>query len=293
MAMLIGAIITFMQFARNSEMVVMRSTGLSMFQIFRKTIPVAAAVAMLHFVIADQLTPRAEAALNTWWEETDPHRDDGPEKQAQNAQWFRIGEDIAQASGSARNGAQLNNIRVYQRDANKVLSRRITARTAEAQPNGFWELRDATVMRVEGDRAVSAKEPVYLWRTPLRPEDAERVFSETPEISSETAAGSLAGNAPARQSRGFLATRVYRALAEPMVALAMLLLALPLTLGHPRSDFTRPVLYAVLGGLLYLVVDGLLTAMGQAGALPPFLAAWAAPLFFAMTATTVLLYSDT
>jgi lipopolysaccharide export system permease protein len=290
MAMLIGAIITFMQFARNSEMVVMRSTGLSVFQIFKKTILVALAIGLIHFIIADQLTPRAEYALSSWWASTAPKP---ATAEPGKGQWFRIGGDIAQASSASQGGDVLNNVRLYQRDANRTLTMRVTAKTAEAQPNGIWQMRDAVVTRVQGDRAVRSTAPVFQWRTPLRPEDAARLFSDSPDISSETARGSLAGNAPARQSRGYLATRLYRSLAEPVVAIAMLLLALPLTLAHPRSDFTRPVLYAVLGGLLYLVVDGLLTAMGQAGALPPLLAAWAAPLFFAMISVTVLLYADT
>jgi lipopolysaccharide export system permease protein len=44
--------------------------------------------------------------------------------------------------------------------------------------------------------------------------------------------------------------------------------------------------------LLYLVVDGLLTALGQTGALPPFVAAWTAPLLFGCAAIAVLLYAE-
>ena len=45
-------------------------------------------------------------------------------------------------------------------------------------------------------------------------------------------------------------------------------------------------------GLLYLVVDGLLTALGQTGVLPPALAAWGAPIAFACGAISVLLYME-
>ena len=291
LAMLIGALITFMQFARNSEMVVMRSTGLSMFQIFKKTIPVAFLVAAIHFVVADQLTPRAELAFRNWWTTTDASEQSLRERREQ-PRWFRIGTDIVQAGGASQDGETLRHLRVYQRDTQNTLVRRINADSAQVQANGSWLLRDAVVTEVGGERAASSKVERFSWQTPLRPQDTTRLFSDVPQISSGSALGSLRGNAPARESRGFLTTRLYRALAEPMIAIAMLLLALPLTFAHPRSDLTRPVLYAILGGLLYLVADGLLTAMGQAGALPPFLAAWAAPLIFIFIATTVLFYTE-
>jgi lipopolysaccharide export system permease protein len=46
---------------------------------------------------------------------------------------------------------------------------------------------------------------------------------------------------------------------------------------------------ALAAGLTFLVFDGLLTALGEGGALSPFLAAWTAPVVFAAMAATVLL----
>ena len=47
-----------------------------------------------------------------------------------------------------------------------------------------------------------------------------------------------------------------------------------------------------IGPGLGLLTDGLLTALGQAGVLPPPLAAWGAPIAFACGAVTVLLYAE-
>jgi lipopolysaccharide export system permease protein len=45
-------------------------------------------------------------------------------------------------------------------------------------------------------------------------------------------------------------------------------------------------------GRLYLVSDGVLTAMGQTGVLPPLIAAWGAPVAFAAGAVSLLLYAE-
>jgi lipopolysaccharide export system permease protein len=52
------------------------------------------------------------------------------------------------------------------------------------------------------------------------------------------------------------------------------------------------VVFGLGCGLLYLVADGVLTAMGQAGVLPPLAATWGAPVAFAAGAVTILLYAE-
>ena len=49
---------------------------------------------------------------------------------------------------------------------------------------------------------------------------------------------------------------------------------------------------AVLCGLLYLVFDGAFTALGESGAAPAALAAWAAPAMFAALGLSALVYME-
>ena len=87
-------------------------------------------------------------------------------------------------------------------------------------------------------------------------------------------------------------TRLYRTVAEALAPIIMLLLALPAALGYARSNKTAPVIFGLGAGLFYLVADGLLTAMGSTGVLPPVVAAWAAPIGFAAGAISILLYAE-
>ena len=87
-------------------------------------------------------------------------------------------------------------------------------------------------------------------------------------------------------------TRLFRTLAAGVAPIIMLLLALPTALGYARSNRTGPVIFGLGCGLLYLVADGLLTAMGQTGVLPPLVAAWGAPVGFAAGAISILLYAE-
>jgi lipopolysaccharide export system permease protein len=130
------------------------------------------------------------------------------------------------------------------------------------------------------------------WRTTLRPGDAARLFSTAYQITSGTAFRSLFGKGPVDKSPSQFQTRLYRTVAEGFAPIIMLLLALPTALGHTRSNRTVPVVFGLGCGLLYLVTDGLLTAMGETGVLPPVVAAWGAPVAFAAGAISIMLYAE-
>jgi lipopolysaccharide export system permease protein len=286
-AVLAGAIFTFSQLARNSELVVMRISGLSLFQIFRRTLPVALAVAALDLVVTDQITPRAEQALATWWAVSAP----GPVAKTPTPRWFRIDGDVVMVKSATPDGRTLRGISIYQRDAKKALKRRITARSATWDGRD-WRLHQGTVVDLRADRTDTMTVGAMDWPSTLSPSDAARLFAGSYEITSGAAYRSLFGKGPADKSPSQFQTRLDRTVAEAVAPIIMLLLALPTALGHTRSNRTIPVIFGLGCGLFYLVADGLLTAMGQTGVLPPLAAAWGAPVAFAAGAVTILLYAE-
>jgi lipopolysaccharide export system permease protein len=286
-AVLGGAIFTFSQLANSSELVVMRISGLSLFEIFKRTLPVALAVATLDLVVADQVTPRAEQFLNSWWDATAP----GAATKPGTPRWFRIDGNVVMVRSAARNGDALRGVSIYERNGQKALTRRIQAPSATWTGRG-WELHDAAITDLGESRATVMTVGETDWRTTLRPPDVYRLFADTYEVTSGTAYRSLFGKGPVDRSPSQFKTRLFRTIAEGLAPIIMLLLAMPLALGHPRSNRTGPILFALGCGLLYLVTDGLLTAMGSTGILPPLAAAWGAPVAFAAGAVTVLLFSE-
>lgn len=287
-SMLIGAVFTFLQLARNSEVVAMRATGLSTSQIVKMALPVAVLVAVIDLVVADQLTPRAQQELAAWWRATTP-----PAAAAkQHPQWFRAGGDLILAESASLDGSEMKNVRLYVRDAGKQLTERVVAASAKVTPAG-WQLIDADITRVKTDQAATTHTPSTLWRSALTAQDVAHLFSPSYQISAGKAWRSLQGAGAVNQSPAFFRTRLHRILAEPLGVIIMLFMAMPTSLATFRNGRTVPlVLYGLGGGLLYLVVDGLLTALGQTGALPPFVAGWTAPILFGCAAVAVLLYAE-
>jgi lipopolysaccharide export system permease protein len=286
-SVLIGGVFAFGQLARNSEVVVMRAAGVSIFQVFKMALPVALIVAAFAVLIIDQVAPRAQTALSSWWLSTAPATD----KARTTPRWFRVEGDVVLSRGVSDDNKRLDNVAIYRRDAAGGLRDRITAASAVAETGG-WRLNDATVTTIGFDTARTVRLAQTFWNTSLDPGGVARVYSGGYLVSSATAVRSLGGDIAVNQSPGFYATRLHRTFAEPLAAIIMLLLALPIALANPRTGTGKYVLFAIGSGLVYLVCDGLLTASGQAEDLPSWMAAWAAPVIFACGAGLALIYAE-
>nr|WP_277909547.1 LptF/LptG family permease [Acetobacter okinawensis] len=81
---------------------------------------------------------------------------------------------------------------------------------------------------------------------------------------------------------------------RPASLLVLLLIAMPVIYIPPRTG-TRSLLpvWCLGAGLLFIVVQGLLRAMGNAGLLPPPVATVPALIIFTLGALTVLLRNET
>jgi len=288
LSVLIGAIFTFTQLARNSEMVVIRATGANIYRVLKMMIPVALGVAALDFAVAAEVAPHTQDALRQWMDATAPPS----AVKAPKPHWFRLGRNLVLVSRISADGTRMEGVRIYLRDQNSALTEEISAPSATVQAGG-WRLHDATVSRITGDRADLTKPADRDWATPLKPADVVRLFRAGDDISAAAALSALSSTGPQNRSPGFYQTRLHRTFAEPLAALVMLLLSAPAALASLRSDQgMRLMLFGLASGLLFLVVDGLLTALGETSALPPLLAAWSAPVAFAALAMTVLFYVE-
>jgi lipopolysaccharide export system permease protein len=288
LGMLVGAIFTFAQLARNSEMVVIRATGANIYRVLRMMAPVAIGLALFDFVVASEVAPRTQAELQQWMRDTAPASEAKPAK----PHWFRLGPDLVLVSSISDDGRQLQGVHIYRRSRDKVLTQEISAPSASAEAGG-WRLHGAVVKRVVQDNVVVSPPREMDWPTTMTAGELRRLFQATQEIPSLQAATAAARAGPTDRSPGFYVTRLHRTFAEPLGALVMLLLSAPAALSSLRSDQgMRLFLFGLCSGLFYLVADGLLTALGETSALPPVLAAWSAPVAFTALAFTVLLYAE-
>jgi lipopolysaccharide export system permease protein len=290
LAVLAGAVTTFSQMGRRGELVALRALGISVFQILRMALPVGLAMALVVVTLAEWISPRAQLDQAAWWAATAPPAPGA--RQTPTRTWLRVGDEIVSAERVSADGARLDGLIVYRRDSQGLLASRLAATQAQATGEG-WRLHqvrlsqpdDAGVtVRAQGDR---------VWKTGLKPPDLVTLAARPLQISAASALAMLQGRAGGDQSRGYMVTRLHRALAEPLAPFMMLLLAAPLAMARARNGAPgRLLAYALGGGLLYVVADGVFTAAGQTGLATPWVAAWLVPALFGCLAGAVLVFSE-
>jgi lipopolysaccharide export system permease protein len=288
LATLLGTGFALLRLARGAEILAVRSLGISLVQMARMVLPAGLAACAVSVVLAEAAAPAAQYALARWWGEGV-----GAEP-APAERWFRLGGDLVAVRAASRDGARLSDVVIYRRSADGLLDERIAAKAASApQGPGGWRLDQASATRIDGVRLGAGVAPPAGWGAGMGPADVRSLFARPLQISTAAAWRALRGRAPTDLSHGFLETRLHRALAEPFAPLVMLLLALPLALTSARTGPSPGSILWVFGaGALYVVVDGVLTAAGQTGLAPPWLAAWFAPILFLGLAASAFLMAE-
>lgn len=283
-AALAGCIFGFMKLASESAVVAMRAAGVSTYRMAAMAMPAALAMAVVSFTAVELVAPRTDPALQAWWRDTGVETKKVDDKQRA----FRVGADVVIASTRDLSGRSLDQVTIYRRDDQGRLMERIKAAHARYERGG-WRLTQPNFVRFGPAGAQAGAAEQMVWDANFRPLDVQALFSPDEMPSAATAGRALSGGG-AERPPSYYATRVQRALAQPLAAAVMLLLAAPIALASFRSGqggvFTAA---SIAAGLLFLVVDGMLVAMGESGAIAPLLAAWTAPLVFSAGALTVLL----
>ena len=288
---LIGALLMLTQMTLASEMAILRAAGLSTLGLYKYLVPATLLIGLAGVVLDDQVTPRSEQALAAWWNRTDPTPQDG------HSFWFHDGSNLTHIGHVADGGNMLGTVDVYLRDGDSMLNKTMHAQTAQYTGAHGWTLYDVEGLTIDlKDQKVDRldHQTNIPWNTTLTPRDFIRLSSGNAPLSTSTIIGMLRGQLASDSSPGFLKAGLMERFLRPASLLVLLLIAMPVIYIPPRTG-TRSWLpvWCLGAGLLFIVVQGLLRAMGNAGLLPPPIATVPTLIIFTLGALTVLLRNET
>lgn len=286
LAVLAGALFAFGKLAGDSAVTAMRSTGISAYRITMMAVPAALALTLTQLVIGLQIAPRTDHMLSDWWQASTPK----DAAKAVDPVTFRVGDEIVVAVPRDPDGRSLEKVTIYRRDANGRLVQRTNAQAAVYE-NDRWRLIEPRFETLGAASVAEGQARSMDWTQHLRPADVRMLAAGQTTVTAAEARRALAGGLSVRP-RTFYDTQLQRAWAAPVACLVMLLLAAPAAMANFRGGGATLMVQCLAAGLLFLVFDGAFTALGENGAAPAILAAWAAPAMFAALGVTVLLYLE-
>ena len=264
LAALLGGLTALVVLARNSEIIAMRAAGRSVLGLTGGLMAAGALGAVLLFLFSEFVVVSSNATLEDWRRadfRPDGVVDDG------DGSWLMEDGTIIRVDHVMRDGSVLVGLRLFNRDGTGAVSEIVDARLAIFE-NDTWQMLEAK--RISGN----GQDPP-VWNTDLKPEHFIQYAHSPDQLSvlsldrwtSELALGS--------RPEYYYRTWLHQKFAGPAVLVLMPLLAAIAAFAHIRSG--SAVLVVVMGislGFLFVIVDNLLLAFGQFGALPPWLAAW-------------------
>ena len=280
MAVLMGTILAIGALSRSSEITAMRSSGVSLFQLGKPLVATAALISLGLLFMQEFVTPAANERMN-YIEGVLIKKKGSSALFRQNNIWHRNGALIMQAKLYNPAQTALSGITVWEVDsALKPLSRREAA-TAVPDNNG-WQLKNVTKRVFGSTTSELVNLPVEHINIDLAPADL-KVAATSAENMGFTA---LARYCRSISSSGYDATRyltmLHAKISLPFAALIMAFLGIPFSLRDGRAGgIGVGIGFSILIGFSYFIINAFLLSLGQAGALPPAIAAWSANLIFA------------
>ena len=288
-SVLLGALIAFVGLNQHSEVVSMKAAGLSAHQILAPMIVASLGVSIALFAFNELVVVKSARTVNAW--SNADYEPIPPDSGILSNVWVRRGNDLvrAQLVGGRGPTTKLRGVTIFERDKGAIV-RVIEAERAEQIP-GAWMLHNVRsydanmniVMRNDRMKALGGVEPSRFTLAKVDPN--ERDFIGLGEAIDDLSA---AGR-PTEEAR----TGWWHKISGPLSTMLMPLLAATAAFGLARSG--KVLLRATIGmalGFTYFVADNFSLALGNYGAYPPMLAAWAPFFLFLLIGEFVLIRQE-
>ena len=288
-SVLLGTLIAFTGLNQHSEVVAMKAAGISAHQMLAPLILASLVIAGGLFAFNEKVVVNANRQVTAWSD--NDYRPVPPESGILSNVWLLNGEDLVQARHVGGQGRHFHaeGVSIYDREGG-VLQRIIQADRADPQ-NGAWRLSKVRVYdssmnmvrRIPEMTGLEGVKPEQLTLAKVDPDQLD-FWTLKERIGQLERAGRPADEAKAG---------LWHKISGPLSTLLMPLLAATAAFGLARSG--QVLMRATIGmalGFAYFVADNFSLAMGNVGAYPPFLAAWAPFLLFLLVGETVLIRSE-
>ncbi|KKI17809.1 MULTISPECIES: LPS export ABC transporter permease LptG [Sphingomonas] len=288
-SVLLGTILTLITMNQNSEIVALKSSGMSAHQVLAPLITASLAIAAISFVFNDRVVSRATATLSQWQKVnygTLPI-DRGDRSNV----WVRTGDDLIEVDQIRGRGdaARLGGVTLYERDGGKL--RTIITAPAGRRSGDGWAIGPAKRFDVATGQQRDVGTIVIA--RGVTPDQFTLSSVNADGLSFRALNEAIDDLAAAGRPTAALEGSLWHKLSGPLSSVLMPLLGAVAAFGIARSGklFVRAVIGMALG-FAYFVADNFALAMGNLGAYPPFLAAWAPFLLFLLIGEAVLLRTE-
>jgi lipopolysaccharide export system permease protein len=297
-ACLIATLLTFSKLNNNNEIIVMRSSGLSFWQIAKPALFISLVISAMIFLINEKLVPQAMIMKENIRNENMILKVDRERKKMANIEnltFYGVNNRLYFIDSFNPRTYELKGITIIGYNPDQTIKEKIVA--FEGIWTGLaWKFFQCQITAF--DKAVTnrpMKVKVYtekLMDIKETPEDflRQRLNFQSMNMRQLNDYIERFSNSGAVRALNNLKVDLYQKLSYPFGNFVIVFLGIPFALIiRSRKGMTFTSLgVAIAIGFLYYVANAVFLAFGKGGAFPPLLAAWSAPILFIMAALVIV-----
>ncbi len=288
-SVLLGTILTLITMNQNSEVIALKAAGLSAHQVLAPLLVASLFVAGVSFVFNERIVTRATATLDQW---KDVDYGALPIDRGERTNvWVRDGDDLIAVQQVRGRGEQtrLGNVTVYDRTGGELVA--IIQAPQGRHAGDGWDISPAS--RFDVATGQLSKLGTVKVAPGVRPDQFTLGLVNPDGLDFAALYSAISDLRDAGRPTKSLEGTWWHKFSGPLSAILMPLLGAVAAFGIARSGqlFVRAVIGMALG-FAYFVADNFALAMGNLGAYPPFLAAWAPFLLFLLIGEAVLIRTE-
>ncbi|WP_336973586.1 LPS export ABC transporter permease LptG [Sphingobium aromaticiconvertens] len=290
-SVLLGTLVMLATLNQNSEIISLKAAGLSAHQILAPMIAAALGIAVVSYVFNERIVARSTAALTAW--QAVDYGPIPPDSGVKTNPWVRDGNNLITAAivAGRGNGVQLRQVQIFNRINNSLTTIVQAPRGHYDAASKSWLLDGARQFDVA--RGTMRDVGTVRFGHDIRPDQFTLARVDPDALTFSELSAAIDDLRDAGRPTKALEASLWHKIAGPLSALLMPLLGSVAAFGLARSGqlFIRAVIGMALG-FAYFVADNFSLAMGNLGAYPPFLAAWAPFFLFLLVGETVLFRTE-
>jgi lipopolysaccharide export system permease protein len=283
MAALLATIYALSNLKRYNELIAMRASGISLWQILRPLLFATALLSLVVFIVNDKIVPESMPISSTIREDEIRDMDKKDKVVFKDIAVFLTGNRILYARSFNIKEKELKDIILHQNDDEQTLVMKLSAE------RGFWKERKWIF---ENGTTYRMNKAGYIIGTPMPFRRKVMDIKEKPYYFAQK--GGLPEFMNYKQLRSYIkkfaiknssTTRnllvdLHYKTALPFVSLAVLLVASPFAFMMQKGGILVGVGISILVGIVFFGIQGISLAMGKAGVFPPFISAWLANILY-------------
>ena len=288
-AVLIGTMYSLTQLAKNSELVILRVSGMSTIQIGLTLLRIGVVFALITFIIGEMITP---ISAKTAQRMRIKAIDSVIAQDFRSGLWVKDGKSFVNVE-QVLPDAELVNIHIYEFDENFQMVAINQAKKGIFNGES-WDLTSVTQTRLGKTNVKSNHLDKAQWKSLIRPELLNILLVVPERMSAWNLYSYISHLSKNKQKTSRYEIALWAKLVYPMASLVMVMLALPFGFLQQRSGtVTTKIFMGILLGIVYQVLNKVSLHLGLLNDWTAFSSAVMPTFLFLIASILMLMWVET